>query len=83
MSTTNQTIIRHLKGIIAALEKEEQGEITFRGIAVRELTDEKLRDAWRDAQPLKKFTHTTLDSITVHGLILSEAKKRNIDLFKK
>lgn len=41
--TTKQTIIRHLKGIVAALEKEnEPQQLRYRGVLIPECTDEDL-----------------------------------------
>jgi hypothetical protein len=46
---TRQTIIRHLKGIVATLEKEEQEDkkFTYRGKKLEECSDEELLKMWR------------------------------------
>lgn len=45
--STNKTIIRHLKGIVAALEKDKQPDIIhYKGIALPECSDEEITEAW-------------------------------------
>ena len=77
--TTKQTIIRHLKGIVAALEKEEEPkELKLMGKMVKVCTDEEIKQAWLEIKNINNAIPVDIGSY--YDVLKGEADRRNIVL---
>lgn len=74
---TKDTIIRHLKGIVAALEKEEEKKYTYEGRDLKECSEEEILKTW-------KLLHDPCFLVTNKPYIIIDVanimKERGIDI---
>lgn len=78
-SKTKDTIIRHLKGIVAALEKEEMPTVvTYRGTALKDCTDDEIQEALQERLGRSFILLTDWQSMDI--AITEEAQKRGLSL---
>ncbi|MCK5608525.1 hypothetical protein KAR91_41975 [Candidatus Pacearchaeota archaeon] len=76
---TKKTIIRHLKGIVAALEKEEIPKVvTYRGVELKDCADEEILDAW-EGTTHRSFWHLN-NCISIEIAIRKEIHRRKLPL---
>ena len=79
---TKDTIIRHLKGIVAALEKEETSEGSMaheiKGKKLEDCTDEEIQQAWTELKNIDRAFPADIGKW--YYVLKPEADKRNIVL---
>ena len=74
---TKDTIIRHLKGIVAALEKPVEKVFELRGKKLKDCTDEEIGQAWLEIKNINN-AYPVGDKILI--ALRQELEKRNIAL---